>query len=181
MPVIDVLSRLGRIDEFSPFDDDHALDNIPQLTYVAGPMVLLHELHCFVRDPRKRDLVLLAYLFGELVDEQRDIFPPLAKRRDPNIDRPQPEEQIAPEVSLTHFRFKVFICCRNDANVDFPRGCRSDAHVLSVLKDTEELHLSRNRQLADLIEKNCPAIRKLKITFPCFGCPGERASLVSEQ
>src|SRR5690348_8893175 len=53
---------------------------------------------------------------------------------------------------------EVFVACCNDSDVDWNRSLAADAVDRSLLQNAEHLGLSRETQIADLIEKERAAI-----------------------
>ena len=58
---------------------------------------------------------------------------------------------------------------------------RPDALELAFLQDPQQLGLQFQRQIADLVEEQRPAVRQLEPALPRRDGAGERAALVAEQ
>jgi len=60
-------------------------------------------------------------------------------------------------------------------------ACRPEAHDGALLQDAQEVSLEFERQVADLVEKQQAAVRRLDLADLALGGAGKRALLVSEQ
>ena len=115
--------RLRQLDrqDWSRRYDDRALDDVAQLTDVAGPRVALEGQHVVFRDR----LDLLAERFAELVDEapdkERQVVSALAQRRDPNRKHVQPVVEILAERALRDALLEIAVGGGDDRRLDVDR------------------------------------------------------------
>ena len=96
---------------------------------------------------------LFDILSDKIIDQQRDVFPALPKRRHGDRENIQPVPEILPERSLVDLRFKIAIGGGDDADIDFYRVGTAQAFKLAGLDDLEQLGLQIKGQFADLIQK----------------------------
>src|ERR1044071_5273047 len=97
--------------------------------------------------------------------QNRNVIRTLTQRRQDQRHNVQSEEQILPESSLRHFLLEVSISRRDQADVDSQRPRSADALKLTLLQNTQQLHLHCSTQVANLIEKQRAAVGELKPTF----------------
>src|SRR6202011_2099522 len=77
--------------------------------------------------------------------------------------------------------FEVAISRSNDAHVDAPRPVNSDRLKFAVLQHPKQLGLHRQRQLADFIQKKCPAVGQLKAANAISHRPAESTLDMAEK
>src|SRR5690606_10813871 len=106
-------------------------------------------------------VVLAAGLADERLDEQRDVLTALAERRQIDVQDVQPEIQVAAEPSdLDELTQRLVGGC-DDAHVDLDLGLAAESSEPLLLERAQQLRLSRERHLADLIEEQRAAVRQL--------------------
>src|SRR6266446_3814485 len=76
---------------------------------------------------------------------------------------------------------EVAIRRRDDAHVDAPRPRAAEPLEFLLLKDAEELRLELERDVADLVEEERPAVCQLEASDPLRDRAREGAALVAEQ
>ena len=79
-----------------------------------------------------------------------------------------------------HVFFQVAIGRGNNPHVDFHRLGSADSFDLSVLQETQELHLQRRRQFADFVEKQRAGVSELEFTALLRVCSGKGAFFMAE-
>ena len=88
-----------------------------------------------------------------MVEQDRDVLAPLAKRRQLDLDRVEPEQQVLAEPRLVRQLVGGNIGRGNDAHVDGDRLVGADRHHLALLERGQELGLQLKRKIADLVEE----------------------------
>src|SRR5436305_10334876 len=91
-------------------------------------------------------------------DQGRDVFPALAKRREPEPHYIQTIEEVLPKAPGLDFFRQITIGCGDNPKVGASLSETSHGSKLLLLQDTEELHLHLKRKFSDLIEKRRSAI-----------------------
>src|SRR5262249_24925946 len=81
---------------------------------------------------------------------------PILERRQVDLKHVDAEIEVGAEPTFLHFRLKFSVRGKDETQVDRNLAFRSDGPHALVLKDTQELGLERERQLADLIEEKRP-------------------------
>src|SRR5262249_55547127 len=142
--------------------DDGALQHILQLADVSGPAIRYqasHALlaHCF--DPA-------AGARGKLVDQEprqeRDVLSAVAEWGEGDGKYAQAIVEIFPEVALGDGLLQVAVGGGDDPHVDPNGHAATNALELALLENPQELGLGRQRQLADLVEEQGPAVGQLE-------------------
>ena len=110
-----------------------------------------------------------------------DVLGAVAQRRDLDPRDGQTKIQIGAESALVRLRAQVAVRGRDDANVDLDVLFSTQPPERTALEHAEQGRLNRQRQFADLVEKDRPAVRQLERAFLAFLRAREGASLVSEQ
>ena len=106
---------------------------------------------------------------------------PLAKRRQLNLDRVQPEEQVLAEAARRDFFGEVRVGRRDDPDVDVARAGRADALEIAGLEHAQQLRLQVQRDVGDLVEKQRTAVGELETADAVRLGVGEGALDVAEQ
>ena len=89
--------------------------------------------------------------------------------------------KILAEPSLGHHRGQIAVRGGDDPHVDVDRLLAADAFHPAVLQDAQHADLGRQRQLADLVEKQRAAVGPLEPAAAGLDRPGKCATLVAEQ
>jgi len=112
---------------------------------------------------------------------QRNVFAPVAQRGQANRDDAQAIEQILAKRAGGDEFVEAAIGGRDDAHRDTNGLFAADPLQLAVLQNAQELGLRGFMQVADFVEKDCPAVGQLEPAAPQRRRAGERALLVTEQ
>ncbi len=150
--------QLAHADAVPAREDDRALDHVLELAHVAGPGVR-HEL-------LERLLRHLAHGLAEgrreareaVIDQQRDVLPPLAQGRHAHAQHVQAVEEILAEAPGFDVAFDVAGRRGQDPHVDLAGLGISDGPDLLLLEGAQQLRLERRRQLGDLVEEERSAV-----------------------
>jgi hypothetical protein len=87
-----------------------------------------------------------------MAEEMLHVTAALAERRNDDVEDAQPIEEILAERPLLDGPIEITIGRRDDADVERPVVVATDGAVAALLEDPEECRLSRQRQLAELVE-----------------------------
>ena len=162
-------------------ENDGPLDAILQLADVPGPWMMHHDLLRFRRDRQALSLQLPAVHREKMLDEQRDVLPAVAKRRDDEREHVQPVIEVLAEGMRGHRRQQVLVGGRHDADVRLDRRRAADPHEPLALQHAEEFGLKAHVHVADLIEEHRALVRQLELAQLPAGRAGEGAALMPEQ
>src|SRR5262249_30201646 len=117
----------------------------------------------------------------EMIDENRNLLPPLPQRWDADLDDVQAVVQVLAELMRPHGRLEVAIGRGDEPHVRTDDLLAADARELAVLEHVQELGLKPQRHLTDLVEQQGALIRRLELPGLLAVGPGERSLLVTEQ
>ncbi len=120
-------------------------------------------------------------LLQKTVDEHRDVLAALAQRRQADREHRQAVVEILTERVLAHLELQVAIGRGDHAHVDLARTRVADGHDLALLQHAQQLRLHAQRHLADLVEEDRAAARRLEEAAVILGRAGERAAAMAEQ
>jgi hypothetical protein len=97
-----------------------------------------------------------------------------------DCDQVQTVEQVFTELPGGDQFRQITVGCGDDAHIDSPRSARSQRFICSVLQHAQEFDLRARVQIADLIEKDRPAIGHLEAALAIRASVGECTSDVAE-
>src|SRR5208283_1509124 len=168
--------------QFVPLRQYHAaLNEVLQLADISWPIGIHQRFH---RGPGDRPDALL-HSAGEAchkkVDQELNVFAPLAQRRDFDRKHPQPVKKVLAKLIVADHAFQVPVCGRNQTNINVDGFGTSEAFELLLLQGTQKLWLQIHSNVADLVEKQSAVIRQLKPASLLDERPGESTLFVAEQ
>ena len=162
-----------------PAAQDHRpLARVGQLAHVARPAAARQLV---VHGGRHLEVTALGEAGHEVSDQRGDVLPPLAQRRQRQLDDVQAIQQIAAQRPLGGAGVDVLVGGRQHAHVDRDRGVAADDVDHVLLQHPQQLALQRQRQLGDLVEEQGPAGGLAEASRPIADRPGERPAHVPEQ
>ena len=91
-----------------------------------------------------------------------NILAPLSQRRQMNLDRIQPKQQILPESARRGLRIHIHVRRRDHPYIHAPRTRRSHAFQFSGLQHAQQLCLQLQRHVRNLIQKQRPVVRQFE-------------------
>src|SRR5581483_575535 len=138
--------------------DDGGLHRVRELPDVARPLRRLRRAQRAPRELGARQAVALARGAAEVARQLWDVVRSLRERRDADRKHLEAIEQILAEALLRDRRLQVDVRRRDDADVGALRLRRAERVVLLRVDQVQELRLRRDRQLADLVEEERPAL-----------------------
>src|SRR5262245_22765037 len=133
------------------------------------------------RDDPSRSLMAFAQFLDHKVDEQRNIFAPLAQRWELDMNDVQAVEQVFTEDAISHGFVRVFVGCRQNPDID--RGLFGAAQPphFAVFQHPEQLGLEHDRHLSDFIEKESACIGQFEASFATGDRAGECPAFLAEE
>src|SRR6185369_9808088 len=111
-------------DPFSSSKYNCTLDRVLELTHITRPVVSRQTGAGFGRETFQLSITHRAVLISKIIADQHDIFTSIAQRRHFERNYIQTIVKILPELSALDCFFKILVCGRNQAQIDFD-GCRS--------------------------------------------------------
>src|SRR3989441_475256 len=178
------LERLGEIlegDLRSTSHEHRALERVLELADVAGPCVGEQPPVGLRLDAPDVPAVLGAIALQERADQDRDVLPALAQRRDVDRDGVDPEEQVLAQAALAQGRLGAPVRRRDEAEVH--RDGFGGAHPAhgTLLEHAEELRLELRGHLRDLVEEKRAPVRLLEQASLVAGGARKGTAGVAEQ
>src|SRR5207247_2717715 len=119
--------------------------------------------------------IALRVLAEEVLRDERDVLAPVSKRRQPDLDRVQPEQQILTESAPGHFFRKVRVRRGDDPNVHATGARRAEPLELAGLDDAQQLGLLAERHVGDFVQEQRAEVRQLEAADAVRLGVGERA------
>ena len=116
-----------------------------------------------------------------MVDEQKDVLAPLTQGRQLDLDGIETEEEILPEQALVGEPIRRQVGRGDDPDVDRHRLVGADGNHLALLERGQQFGLEVERQIADLIEEQGAAVRRLQPADAIAARIGEGALHMAEQ
>src|SRR5215204_1081343 len=172
--------QVTHLDEVTLGQDGRAFDDVAELADVAGPRVLLEDLHRFRVHRLDRLLVDAVELGQEALDQKRDIFTAVAERRQFNGEDVQPVIQVFAQLAGADRVRRIDIRRRDDAHVHGLFLAPAETAEAALLEHAQQLHLGRRLHLGDFVEEQRSAMRQLEDPGAPIVRAGERAFLVAE-
>ena len=117
----------------------------------------------------------------EEVHQRHDVFFAVAQRRDKNRNNGQPVIKILTKLAIAHRSFEIAVGGSNHAHIHLHIADAAHAADDLVFQHAQQFGLQQGRELADLVEKKCPAVGGLEQPFLHLLGVGERAFLVAEE
>ena len=130
---------------------------------------------------RRADAVLGGQLADELLDERADVGVSIAERRHGQGDPLNAVVEVGPEAARLDLLVQRAKRGADEACVDADLRVASDPHEPAILQEAQQLGLHGQRHLADLVEEERPAGRRLDLALRSLARAGEGAPLVPEQ
>ncbi len=104
-----------------------------------------------------------------------------ASGRCANEENREPVIQVRAEKPLRGIASQRTMSSGENPNIDLYRLVVADALQFAALHKTQQLRLQRQRHLADLVEKECPAIGGLDPSRPAVHRAGKGPASVAEE
>ena len=115
-------------------DDGDLLSDVFQLADVAVPVVGLEQARGVLREHKRRHLVAVAKIGGELAEKQGNVLFPVAQRRHPNLHGVETIVKVFAETSVFDGAAHVEVGGCYHADVGFLHLARSHADELARLQ-----------------------------------------------
>src|SRR5262249_43092895 len=101
--------------------------------------------------------------------------------RHPYREDVQSVEKVLAELPIRHRLPEVAICGRNHADVHSNGRASTRTFELTLLQDTQELHLDLGRNLAHLVQEDRAGMSQLEAPDATLIRPGERTLFVAKE
>jgi len=151
-PLVD--HQVLRADERAVGHHDRALDDVLELTHVARPAMLPDHGHGVEPELAPRRPMIARRLGQEMIGDQVRIVLALAKRRQLDPQHGQLREQILAEESRRNVVLEARLARRDDPAMRRRLVADAEAGNVVLLEPTQQAALQRQRQTANLVEKD---------------------------
>src|SRR5690606_30944220 len=94
--------------------------------------------------------------------EEQDVLAALAQRRQVDVDRVEPIQEICAETAGVDLRLQVGVRRREHAHVDLQRARRAETLELAFLEHAQQPRLLSDGNVRNLVEKQRAAVRELE-------------------
>jgi hypothetical protein len=138
-------------------DERRALQSVFELAHVARPFVIDERLPRVGRK-RVRNLALGGVPREHALRERQDVVGPVAKGRHGQLDDVEAEVEVLAERALRDGARQIGVRRADEADVGLARDVAAEPLEFARLQDAQELHLSRGREIADLVEEERAAV-----------------------
>src|ERR1017187_296883 len=149
-------------DDDSLAEEHGALDEALELAHVSRPRVPDEKIHRLGRDAVHRGAVGRVRLLEEAAHEGLDVGGALAERRQVDGNDVEAVEEVLAELAGLHHALEVAVRGRHDAHVNGHRLRAAHTLDLLLLQGTQDLPLKGQREVADLVEEERRAARRLE-------------------
>ena len=116
-----------------------------------------------------------------MLNKQREIISPLAQGWQLNVEDAQPVIQVRPELPLCRPSLQITMRGGDQPHVGANRLVAPNSLESLVLEDPEDLGLKGKRHIADLVEKQRPAVALLELADATAVGAGEGALLMAKK
>ena len=158
-----------------------ALDAVLELAHVARPRIRLHRVERRHREARHPLAVLRAQAVEEVAREQHHVVATVGEARQPDREHGEPVVQVLAEELARHQALEVAARRGDEPDVAVQLLVRADAGERALLEEPEQLHLHRDGEVADLVQEERTAVRRLGAPDAPLARVGEGALLVAEE
>src|SRR4029079_16845351 len=110
-----------------------------------------------------------------------NVTAPLAQGREIDVEDIEPIVEIVPELAELDRLAELAVSGGEHPHVHPYRLGAAHPEERPAFEHAEQLHLHAERDLADLVQKDCPLVRELESPQAPLGRAGERALFVTEQ
>ena len=151
-----------------------------QFAHIARPLVSQQSIDQPRTEPLRR-IEPLVERRHKVRGEPFDVVAALAQRRQRGRDRVQPVIQVFTEQTLAHHRREIAVGGAQHPHVHRHLSRRADPSKCRRIQHPQQLHLRRQTDFANLVEKDRAAVRHLEQTRFCAVSARERAAFVPEE
>jgi hypothetical protein len=123
----------------------------------------------------------LRYIREHLLGKQYEVVGPLAQRGDLHSNHRDTKEEVSSEPAVARSCLEVAIRRADDARSKLERTVGAYSLEAPLLEHMEELGLAGQRELADLVQDNCPPARRFERADTCGNGPRERSAFMTKE
>src|SRR5262249_29741459 len=134
-------------------DDHKPLDEIAQFADIARERIAHQDFHCGVAELASPLAVGRAELVEKIARENRNVFLPVAQRRNEEGNYVQPIEEILAKRAARDFLFKIFVGRGKYPDIDTGALARANRFDAPFFESAQHFRLRAQAHVANLVEK----------------------------
>ena len=173
--------QFARADRAAGVFGGEADDDVAQLAYVAGEMVVLPEALRIAGQVEGSGHDLARKMCAEVFQQRQFVFALLTQRRHMHGEYRQAVVEVTTEAAFPHFAAQITVGGGDDTGVGIAATGFADALEFAVFQHTQQLGLKFQRQFADFVEEQRAFTRVLEVAGVGLRRAGERALRIAEQ
>jgi hypothetical protein len=151
--------------------DHRPLDPVLELADVAGQAWASIARQRRLGEAARRPAQARRELAQQVVRQEDGVARPPAQRWDLDRDLGQPVVEVLAERAVGDHARQVPVGGRDHPRVHGDLAPAADPLDHPLLEEPEQLRLQAERQVADLVQEQCPAVRQLDLAWVCFAAP----------
>ena len=161
--------QIGRQDQVFVAQGASALDRVLQFAHIAGVIVVAKNVDRLRdRSSSARPPAALRLLLQKVIHQQRNVFEPLAQRRDLDRDDREPVIKILAErCRPSSSPWRTSLVAPTTRTLTGDALVVADAADFALLQDAQQFRLQRRRHRVHFIEKNRAEVRLLRTARAC--------------
>src|ERR1043166_1493980 len=154
---------------------------VPQLADIARPRISLHDLQRRRRERLWFPAIHLADRAAEMLHQHRQIALALLQRRQHDRKDEDAVIEILPESAVADLLFEVAMRGHHHAHIDSNATGAAQTLDLALLQHSQQFRLHHAVHVADLVQKQRPAVRLFELAQVTRSRARKRSLLVPEQ
>src|SRR6266550_5198293 len=170
-----------RLNDFAGADRNSNLDNVLELSNIAGPAMPLERADRILTETQILPPLALRVTLHKVVRENRNVSIAFAERRELQARDVEAVEQVGAEATVGDRRLERRVRARDDSGVKGALLGSAETPKTPVFDNAQELCLEFERKLDNLVEKDGARSGDLEQSALQRSRIGERARLMTEQ
>lgn len=174
--------RVGKHQSLSPVQNQCALDDIFEFSYISGPVIIEQTVDGTGRQPRLPGKFHVAgFLLKKIIDQLCNILLSLPERRNQNRKNVEAEPQVPAKLIFMRHLFQVAVGGGNQPDVHrYHPGAAYPFNFL-FLQHAEHADLRLRKKLSHFVQEDRPAVRPFEASpFPGIGAARAIAEVLPE-
>src|SRR5579864_6983613 len=173
--------KMVRFDARLWADNHQALDQIAQLTHVAGPRVAQQNVHRRVAEFTCLLAIRRTKFSKKMSRENGYVFGAVAERRHEKRNDVEPVKQVLTKGAAGDFLLEILVGGGEHANIHGESLTRPDRLEALFLEHAQDFGLRAQAHVSDFVEEESAAVGLLEFSDLVFGRTGKTAFHVAKQ
>ena len=162
-------------------ENERVLQGMFEFPHVSRPGISHEDVHHLPGNILNLPAELFPESLQEVLDQERNVFSSLTKRRHDHLHHIEPVVEVFPKLTQPDLLEQILVGRRNDPDIDANGRGIPDPFELFFLQDPEQAQLHLRRDVADLVQKYGALSRPLESPDLIPRSPGEGPFHVSEE